>query len=234
MELNIYKPGPLYDQRKYITELLKSIPLETGDIIFNAADVSGPLGIQFSKLIQTFTKSPYSHATVILKEQEDTYAIDVSDHGTRKLRLVDWFDDWHMDDFCVYRLKEITPELLDKLTKSIYEFLELDPHYDFNFNDKNSFYCTEAVKYIFNKCDIDLNGSYLIKNILPIWFYYLVVIGSKVTKILTNSSLPSDVPITIVGNSEKGMMASPYINQIFKYDGKLKIYTFDNDRWRYL
>jgi hypothetical protein len=234
MEMNIYKPGPLYDKRHHITHVLKSIPLETGDIIFNAADVDGPLGIPFSRLIQTFTKSPYSHATVILKDSEDTYAIDVSDHGTRKLRLVDWFDDWYMENFCVYRLKERTPELTDKIKNAIDEFLSRDPHYDFNFNDPNSFYCTEAVRHIFLQCGIDLQGSYLIKDILPVWFYYIVVLGSKLTKILTNSSIPNDRPITIVGNKEKGMMASAYIEEIFKYDQKLNMFSFDNIKWQEL
>lgn len=227
----MYSNGPLYNQRQGLVETLKKIPLETGDIVFNAADVAGPLGIPFSKLIQIFTKSPYSHATMILKESKDTYAIDVSDHGTRKLRLLDWFDDWYMDSFCVFRLKEKPPELVEKLEDAIYEFLEADPSYDFNFNDKNSFYCTESVKYMYSKCGIDLNGSYLIKDILPTWFYYVVLFGSKITKFLTNASLPSDVPITIVGNQEKGMMASPYIQEIFRYDGNLNLYTMNFEEW---
>jgi hypothetical protein len=84
------------------------LPLETGDIVYNAADVAGPFNIPFSKLIQFFTKSPYSHGTVILVEDGETYAIDVSDRGTRKLRIIDWFDNWYMTDFCVYRLKNKT------------------------------------------------------------------------------------------------------------------------------
>lgn len=230
----MYYPGPLYNQRKGLVETLKKIPLQTGDIVFNAADVSGPLGIPFSKLIQIFTKSPYSHATVILQEEQDTYAIDVSDHGTRKLRLVDWFDDWYMDSFCVYRLKDRPEELMAKLKQSIYDFMDMDPHYDFNFNDPDSFYCTEAVRYMFSKCGIDLNGSYLIKDILPTWFYYVVLVGSKITKFLTNSSIPSDIPITIVGNTEKGMMASPYIQEIFRYDGNLNLYTSNFEEWRHI
>lgn len=225
MEYNMYKLGPLYNQRKDLVEILENIPLETGDIVFNAANVTGPLGIPFSKLIQYFTNSTYSHATMILVENEETYAIDVSDHGTRKLRLLDWFDDWYMDDFCVYRPVNKTEDFKSKITKAIIDFLKDDPSYDFNFNDPKAFYCTESVKYMYSKCGIDLGGAYTIKEILPTWFYYIVVLGSKITKIFSNSSLPSDVPITIVGNKEKGMAASPLIEEIFTYNGKLNSFS---------
>lgn len=224
MEKNMYEPGPLYSRRHELTEMLKNIPLKTGDIVFSASDVAGPFGIPFSKLIQTFTKSKYSHATTILVESEDVYAIDVSDHGTRKLRLIDWFDDWYMDDFCVFRLRHPTKDHEENIKKNVYKFLELDPHYDFNFVDDKAFYCTEAVSYIYKESGINLGGAYTIKQILPTWFYYIVVIGSYITKIFTNSSLPSNVPITIVGNDKKGMLASPYIYEIFRYDGKLDMY----------
>lgn len=220
----MYQPGPLYSKRHELTSVLKNIPLKTGDIVFNAADVAGPFGIPFSKLIQTFTKSKYSHATTILVEAEDTYAIDVSDHGTRKLRIIDWFDDWYMNDFCVYRLRSLTPEIQENLEKNIYKFLEMDPHYDFNFVDENAFYCTEAVSYIYKQSGLDLGGAYTIKNILPAWFYYLVIFGSYFTKLFTNSSLPANVPITIVGNYKKGMAASHLIHEIFRYDGTLDMY----------
>ncbi len=216
MEYNIFYPGPLYDKRKEIVSKLKAIPLETGDIVFNAADVQGPLGIPFSKWIQKFTKSPYSHATIILKEDDETYAIDVSDRGTRKVRLVDWFDDWYMTDFCIYRLKNKTPEDTNNFKKEIYKFLEMDPSYDFNFNDPSAFYCTESVKYVYKNCGYDLKGAYTIKEILPTWFYYVVKIGSFFTKIISNASIPSNVPIAIVGNKQKGMIASELIEEIFK------------------
>jgi hypothetical protein len=47
-----------------------------------------------------------------------------------------------------------------------------------------------------------------------------------ITKLFTNSSLPNDIPITIVGNKEKGMMASPLIEEIFAYDGKMNMCYF--------
>ena len=72
------KLGPLYDKRKEIVAKLKSLPLQTGDIVYNAADVPGPFGIPFSKLIQKFTKSPYSHGTVILVEDNETSTAYVS------------------------------------------------------------------------------------------------------------------------------------------------------------
>jgi hypothetical protein len=214
----MFKPGPLYQRRKEIVEQLNRIPLETGDIVYNASDVSGPLGIPFGKLIQTFTKSPYSHATLILVEDGETYAIDVSDWGTRKLRVIDWFDNWYMTDFCVYRLKDKTQDSEDCIRKGIQAFLELDPSYDFNFNDPDSFYCTEAVKTIYGKCGLDLGGAYLVKDIVPSWFYPLILFGNVFTKFFTNSSLPTNIPISVVGNEKQGMMASPLTQLIFEYD----------------
>ena len=62
----MFKPGPLYDKRKEITEKLKSLPLQTGDIVYNAANVTGPFGIPFSKMIQYFTNSLYFRYTLFL------------------------------------------------------------------------------------------------------------------------------------------------------------------------
>jgi len=116
------KLGPLYEKRKEIDATLRSLPIETGDIIYNAADVPGPFNIPFSKLIQHFTKSPYSHGTVMLVENGEIYAIDVSDWGTRKLRIIDWFDDWYMTEFCVYRLKTRLMKTLNALKKQYMNF----------------------------------------------------------------------------------------------------------------
>jgi hypothetical protein len=214
----MFKPGPLYERRKQIMEQLKKIPLETGDIVYNASAVNGPFGIPFGSLIQTFTRSSYSHATLILVENDETYAIDISDWGTRKLRVIDWFDNWYMTDFCVYRLQNKTKDIEKCLESQIKGFLELDPSYDFNFNDPMSFYCTEAVKLMYGNCGLDLGGSYLVKDIVPKWFYPLIVIGNYFTKFFTNSSLPTDIPISIVGNEKKGMMASDLTYIIFEYD----------------
>ncbi len=214
------KLGPLYDKRKEIVAKLKSLPLQTGDIVYNAADVPGPFGIPFSKLIQRFTNSIYSHATIISTENDETYAIDVSDWGTRKLRLIDWFDDWYMTDFCVYRLKNKTPKNQICLNEEIRKFLEADPSYDFNFNDPDKFYCTESVKTIYKNCGFDLGGAYLLKDIVPRWFYYLILIGNPFTRVLSGASLPTNIPISIVGNENKGMMASPLTERIYTYSEK--------------
>lgn len=214
------KLGPLYEKRKEIVSLLKSLPLKNGDIVYNAANVPGPFGIPFSKLIQYFTNSPYSHGTCILVEESETYAIDVSDWGTRKLRLIDWFDDWQMTEFCVYRLKNRSFLDDECFKKKIYKFLEEDPSYDFNFNDSSKFYCTESVKCIYENCGYDLGGSYLLKDIVPWWFYYMILGGNFFTKIFSGASLPTEIPISIVGNEKKGMRASNLTECVLKYPVK--------------
>ncbi len=216
----MFKPGPLYERRKEILRLLQEVPLRTGDIVYSASNATGPLGIPFGAMIQTFTKSPYSHATLILRECEEIYAIDVSDWGTRKLRVIDWFDNWGKTDFCVVRLKEMNDSLSACLTDSINAFLRDDPSYDFTFDDVNAYYCTEAVAAMLGRCGVDLGGSFFIRDIVPKWFYPLLVAGSWATKMLTNSSLPTDRPIHIVGNEKRGMMASDKTKMIFEYDGQ--------------
>ena len=217
---DLFVPGPLYEQRKKILEYIKRIPLKTGDIVFNASDIKGPFSLPFARWVQRFTNSPYSHATTMLVENDEYYAIDVTDHGTRKIRLLDWFDDWDSYKFCIYRLK--TYGSIDELNfkDAISRFLEEDPDYDYNFSDPNKYYCTEGVKRIYNECGYDLGGAYLLKDILPKWFYYLVLTGNYFFKWFSNSSLPKDKPITIVGNPQKGMMASSYIERVFEYDAE--------------
>lgn len=216
----MFKPGPLYNKRYHIMERLRKVSLETGDVFYNGSNVRGPLGIPFGGLIQLFTKSVYSHATVALVEEGEYYAIDVSDYGCRKLRIIDWFDNWGVEDFCVVRLKEKKTDDEERFKVAIKKFLDEDPSYDFTFNDPKAYYCTESVKRIYGELGYDLGGSYLIKDIVPWWFYPLLRIGSVVTKIASGASLPTDVKISIVGNEEKGMLASTLTRKLIAYDGK--------------
>lgn len=216
----MFKPGHLYQKRKMIMEELRNMPLETGDIFYNGSNVRGPLGIPFGKLVQYFTDSIYSHATMVLIENDEYYAIDVSDYGCRKLRMIDWFDNWYVEDFMVVRLKEKKEDDDYNFQCAIYKFLDEDPSYDFTFTGKDSYYCTESVKRMYGECGYDLGGSFLVKDIVSKWFYPILQFGSLITKITSNSSLPTNVPITIVGNETKGMLSSPLTKKIIKYDGK--------------
>jgi len=216
----MFKPGPLYNKRYHIVERLKSLGLQTGDVFYNGSNVRGPLGIPFGKLIQLFTKSKYSHATIVLVENYEYYAIDVSDYGCRKIRMIDWFDNWHVADFCIVRLIDKKPDDEMKFNTAIKKFLDEDPDYDFNFNKKDAYYCTESVKRIYNEVGYDLGGAYIVKEIVPKWFYPLLVAGSWITKITSNSSLPRDIPISIVGNDSKGMISSPLTRKLMTYDGE--------------
>jgi len=216
---NVFTPGPLYEKRKQLLDNLKKLNLKTGDIVFNSSNVKGPFGIPFAKWVQKYTNSKYSHATIMYVDKDEYYAIDVSDFGTRKLRVLDWFDNWDGVDFCVYRLKNIN--VFDELNfkDAIVRFLDEDPSYDFNFNDPNKFYCTESVKEIYLNCGYDLGGSYLLKDIVPWWFCQIILRFNILFKWFSDSSLPSDTPIIIVGNEKKGMRASPLIEKIYEYDG---------------
>jgi Permuted papain-like amidase enzyme, YaeF/YiiX, C92 family len=216
---NVFTPGPLYEKRKQLLSNLEKLNLKTGDIVFNSSNVKGPFGIPFAKWVQKYTNSKYSHATIMYVDNNEYYAIDVSDYGTRKLRVLDWFDNWDGVDFCVYRLKNHT--IFDELNfkDAIIRFLNEDPSYDFNFNDPNKYYCTESVERIYSDCGYDLGGSYLLKDIVPWWFCQVILRFDILFKWFSDSSLPSDTPIIIVGNEEKGMRASPLIEKIYEYDG---------------
>lgn len=216
----MFKHGPMYNKRKEIMNQLQNIPLETGDIFYNGSNIRGPLGIPFGGLVQFFTQSVYSHATVVLIENNEYYAIDVSDYGCRKMRMIDWFDNWYVEDFIVVRLKNKNTDDENKFKNAIMKFLKEDPSYDYNFNDPNAYYCTESVKRIYNECGYDLGGAYLVKDIVSWWFYPILIFGSFITKITTKSSLPTTIPITIVGNDKKGMLASPLTKKLISYDGK--------------
>jgi hypothetical protein len=216
---NVFTPGPLYEKRKQLLANLKKLNLKTGDIVFNASNVKGPFGIPFAKWVQKYTNSKYSHATIMYVDKDEYYAIDVSDFGTRKLRVLDWFDNWDGVDFCVYRLKNNS--VFDELNfkDAIVRFIDEDPSYDFNFNDPNKFYCTESVGKIYLDCGYDLGGWYLLKDIVPWWFCQIILRFNILFKWFSDSSLPSDTPIIIVGNEQKGMRASPLIEKIYEYDG---------------
>ena len=216
---NVFTPGPLYEKRKQLLANLKKLNLKTGDIVFNSSNVKGPFGIPFAKWVQKYTNSKYSHATIMYVDKGEYYAIDVSDYGTRKLRVLDWFDNWDGVDFCVYRLKNHTT--FDELNfkDAIIRFLDEDPSYDFNFNDQNKYYCTESVDKIYLDCGYKLGGWYLLKDIVPWWFCQIILRFNVLFKWFSDSSLPSDTPIIIVGNEEKGMRASPLIKKIYEYDG---------------
>jgi hypothetical protein len=216
---NVFTPGPLYEKRKQLLANLKKLNLKTGDIVFNSSNVKGPFGIPFAKWVQKYTNSKYSHATIMYVDKGEYYAIDVSDYGTRKLRVLDWFDNWDGVDFCVYRLKNHTT--FDELNfkDAIIRFLDEDPSYDFNFNDQNKYYCTESVDKIYLDCGYNLGGWYLLKDIVPWWFCQIILRFNVLFKWFSDSSLPSDTPIIIVGNEEKGMRASPLIKKIYEYDG---------------
>ena len=216
----MFKPGPMYEKRKSIMEELRSLQLRTGDIFYNGSNVRGPLGIPFGGLVQYFTNSVYSHGTVVLVENDEYYAIDVSDYGTRKLRMIDWFDNWYVEDFCVVRLREEKSGDDILFRNAIYRFLEEDPSYDFTFTDKNSYYCTESVKRIYGELGYDLGGAYAVKDIVSWWFYPILIAGSLLTSLVSGASLPRDAKISIVGNESKGMLASPLTRKILAYDGK--------------
>lgn len=209
----LFNPGLFHSLRFKIVKELKSLPVETGDIFYRQSDVKFML-VPFSRLISRLSKSPYSHASIALVENNEIYIVEVNDQGCLLLRLIDWISTCAGKEFSVYRLKEDKPEVLEK---NIREFLEADPDYDFTFNSDEKFYCTESVAYIYKKSGIELVEPELIKNKVPKWFYYLVFVPINWTIFkLTGKGFPINIPLYFVGNEKHGLMSSNKTKLIWK------------------
>lgn len=212
----LFTPGPLHDKRREITRLLQDLPVRTGDIIFRLDDFRF-FGIPFSKLVAKATKSLYDHATIISVENDDIYVIEVSDMGTTKYLMQDWLDFSAIEQFEIYRVKDLTYEQLFDLKKVIKDFLNQDADYDYSFGQKqNLYYCTQSVYWLYEKIGINLaNPLYLDQIIDNSFSYYLIAILSKIIFPLTGKGIPCDVPLHIVGNEKVGLMSSKLLERIY-------------------
>lgn len=200
--------GPLHEQRHEIEQALKLLPLQTGDILYRASNAKGPLGLPFSRLVARATKSDYSHAAIVLMQNEEIYVLEVNDQGTLKLRFIDWLDTCYTKHFSVYRLKEINQLIIDLLEKEIRQVLKNDPDYDFNFSDPDKYYCTESVALIYERIGHPLIKPQLIKDVVSPLIYYILKTGSWLFSLFSETSLSFNQPLYFVGNEQHGMMSS--------------------------
>lgn len=209
--------GPLHESRYEIMEKLKNIKLQTGDILYRASNALGPLGIPFSRLVARATKSIYSHAAIVLMMNGNEYVLEINDQGTLLYRMIDWLDTCYTKEFSIYRLKEFDDTLISKIEEQIQKVLQDDPDYDFTFSDPDKFYCTESVAVIYQRVGIQLVEPDKIKDIVPTYIYYILRIGSWISGCISNATLPFNVGVYYVGNSEKGMMSSDKTVCIYKH-----------------
>lgn len=217
----LYKFGPLHDERNAITEHLKNLPVQTGDILYRYSDAYGPFGLPFGKMVARTTKSRYSHAAIVLVEEDGLYVLEVNDQGTLKYRMVDWLDACYTAEFSIYRLKNIDETLRSKVEIEIRRILSEDPDYDFTFSDPKKLYCTESVALIYERAGAKFTEPLLIKDVMSSFKYRLLVIGNWLFSKVTSCKLPLDVKCYFVGNEKLGMMSSDKTELIYHFKDKL-------------
>lgn len=209
--------SPLHNKRLEIFELLKKLPVQTGDIFFRASNAKGPFGIPFSRIVSLLTNSDYSHASIAIDFKSEQFLLEINDKGTQLSRIVDWLDLCHTGKFSIYRYKEMTPEVRKKVRDAILDFLKDDPEYDFTFQSENNFYCTESVVHIYEQADITLTEGETVKEAVPFWVYACLYIANFVVSRLSHCSIPFDGKMYYVGNKERGMMSSDKLQSILEY-----------------
>ena len=214
-QLEIFKPGPLYNKRFEIVNKIKT-DMRTGDILYRYSDAKGPFGLPFTRLVADITKSEYSHAAMLFVENGEPQVLEVNDEGTLRYRLLDWIDTCYGNTFSVCRLKNLTNQQETALGARIQSFLNEDPDYDFTFSDPTKYYCTESVIYIYQDAlGIKLDDGWLIKDLVPTWKYWLLRAGVFLFSFM-GVSLPFDQKLYFVGNEKRGMLSSKYTTLIHK------------------
>lgn len=214
VKAQLFIAGPLHASRHEIINSLKEVKIKTGDI-FCRLGRSSFLGIPFEKLVVKLTKSEYSHASIALVENDEIYMLEINDMGTLLIRLVDWIDYCATNHFSIYRLPLDDKQEKD-VKNAIIEFANHDPDYDFIFSDNKKFYCTESVAYVFNQAKIQLSDPVVLKTILSTYYYFLIAPINYLIRKLTGVGLPLNEKVYFVGNSEKGLLATPKLQLICK------------------
>jgi hypothetical protein len=212
--VNTIEGNPFYPHRHKIVAECKGL-IKTGDIFYRHTNVIVFGFIPFSRLVAYFTNSIHSHASVALVENKEVYILEVNELGTIQMRLIDWIDYCWGEEILVCRIKGLDE---GKIGEEIKKFLVEDPDYDFLFSDSAKYYCTEAVNYIYEKVGIKLMEPIPIRDMTPWWFYYLVFSPINLfLRVLFKAGFDPKNKYYFVGNKEKGMLANPNSEVIYKF-----------------
>lgn len=209
--------GPLHAKRFEIVEALKSIPLQTGDILYRQGDARGPLNLPFSKLVTHLTKSKYSHASMVIMEGTEPFVLEIGENGTLELRLIDWLDQSVTSDLMVSRIKGLTPEAIKEIEKEMRIILEADADYDYTFLEEDKFYCTESVNYIAEKVGYPIFEPELIEDVVSPFSLKLFKTGNFFFKLCSGYCIPFDKKFYYIGNEKRGMMSSKALSIIYSH-----------------
>lgn len=216
VQAQLFQQGPLHDRRFELIDIFKTIGLRSGDILYRASNAVGPLGIPFSRLVAQVTHSQYSHAAMVFIENGEINVLEINDQGTLQFRMIDWLDTCYTSHIAIYRYKNLTDLQEARLLFNIRKFLTSDPEYDFTFSDPDKFYCTESVIEIYERSfGIKLVEGDYIRDVVPFWVYLLLRAGSFISSFF-GASLPFNARLFYAGNSNRGMISSPFTFKVFE------------------
>jgi hypothetical protein len=214
---------PTYNapMRHVIVDSLTKIGLQTGDILVRKSEAKGPFGLPFMTLVQSATKSKYTHAAMVVWIDMGIrvpFVLEITDVGTMFYRLIDWLIFCIDGDLAVYRLnRPLTDEEDAAIKKAVSDTLIADADYDYTFEDDSKFYCVENVVEMYRAAGINLCEPTLIKDIVGPMKWPLIVAGNWLFKKLTKGSvsLPLDEGMYFVGNETNGgLIASPHLVKV--------------------
>jgi hypothetical protein len=209
------KEPPLHKYRHIITNEMRHVPVRTGDIIFRLGNES-KYGLPFSKLVAKLTNSRFSHASLILVEDNNIYCLEENEGGTQLLLLQDWIDLSSENGIEVWRVNYLSRKDLIELKKEIHKFVAADPDYDITFTDPNKFYCTESVVRLYKKIGVDICNPASVDEVLSGFNLFLFYFFNNLFKIFTGLSIPND-QLYFVGNEKQGIMSSKRLYKIYQY-----------------
>lgn len=215
METAVGFPG-----RGALTLEMKKL-IKNGDILFRLSDARGPFNLPFMKLVAKATKSEFTHAAIAYWDGGELYVMEATDIGMMVYRFVDWLAFCIDEKFQVWRSKNGLLDFEETiLMQEIKRIADLDPDYDFNFNDQDKFYCTELVAYLYAKIGTPLQFPKLIEEVVGKTMARVIMGLNSVYSWLTKGkvALPVDGRFFYVGNRENGgLMSSNWISMVYEH-----------------
>lgn len=180
--------------------------IKTGDVLYRKSEAMGPLCIPFSKLVAVLSKSSYSHASIIIKEDGFTNVLEVGEDRIIKLPLEKWECLCVGNVYSIYRLKEGVDA--ERVAEEINKIFEEQPEYDYTFDNPDKLYCTESVVKIYERAGYsDIFVPMEIKEVVSFWFLCILRPINWLLRLFAGKGM-SRKPLYFVGNEEHGMMSS--------------------------
>lgn len=199
--------------------------LEPGDIFVRQGNHTVCNGlIHFSRFVEWLTKSPYSHASLVYKVDDDVLLAEVSDYGMKRIFLIDWLDEIQGQDFLIIRYNGGLP--LDKVIQTAEEYIRLDLPYNtsLDYTKPDSLYCIQFIYKCFENAGIELPPGQCLKDMRN-WKPWLLPVAN-----VLNYNI--EMPMYIIGDEQVGLLSSDklckYMHvRLSKIESGMQISPFD-------